>query len=80
MSNGKTFNLPIGGFTHDSYKWIYDFNAPTVFVSNNFMKQYTDDPLIVSIEVNVVEKYGMQALSAIRDIIADNKELMVISS
>ena len=79
ISSEKTFNIPIGGFAPDFYKWTSDMNAPTVFVSNMFLKQYADDPLIVSVDVNVDEKYGMQALSAMRNIVDSNKELLLIS-
>jgi len=76
----KTFIIPLGGFVPDSYKWISSgYPMPPVFVSNTFLEQYIDEPLINSITINVDEKYSAQALAALHEIVSVNNELILIS-
>ena len=79
LSNGETFSIPLGGFAPDFYKWIGEYTAPTVFVSNAFLARFTDAPSIDSVDIYADKENAPQALAALRSMVEGNRDIELIS-
>lgn len=70
-----TVKVAVGGFVPLSFERIGFVLAPTIFVSNNFMKTIYGEPVIYRLYIDVEEGYEKQALEYIRDLTDKDYEI-----
>lgn len=78
-ADSQKINIPLGGFVPFEYKGVGSGLAPTVLVSNAFMREWFDDPLVSTINLDVSSDYEQTALTALKQIIGNDHEISLTS-
>ena len=78
-NTGKTISARIGGFVPVSYKYIGEYIAPTIFISNTIWETLGQEPLIRSVYFDVSDEYEAQANEAMQMLTHSNADIDVVS-
>lgn len=75
LPNENILVIPLGGFVPDYFKNSIHGIAPTIYVSNTFLKQIVDKPFISSIYINTAKGYDEQTLTALKEMTDGDYEI-----
>ena len=78
-ADSPKITLPLGGFVPFAYKNVGSGLAPTVLVSNTFMRKWFGEPIISKINLDVSSDYEQNALIAIKRIVGEDYEISLTS-
>ena len=74
-SDSQIISIPIGGTVPFSTAGSTQIYAPTLIVSNTFMRSHIDDPLIDTILIDVADGMDEQTLTALKGMIGQDYEI-----
>jgi len=77
--NAETFTMKVGGFVPLRYKYIGDYVAPTIFVSNAYWEVLDEVPLIRSVYLDVSDECEAQADGILSALLEDNADIEMVS-
>ncbi len=78
-TNRKKMIIPLGGFVPFDYKDIGSGLAPTVIISNAFMREWFSEPIVSKINLDVSGDCEQNALIALKQIIGSDHEISLSS-
>ena len=77
--SGRAFTAQVGGFVPISFKYIGEYIAPTVFVSNTMWETLGEEPLLRTLHVNVADARESEAEAMLKALLADNGDIDLVS-
>lgn len=78
-ASNTQIKIPLGGFVPLDFKSISSSLAPTVIVSNAFMRECFGEPIVWRINLDVSDDYEQDAMVALKQIIGEDYELSLTS-
>ena len=77
--NSQKIIIPLGGFVPYDYRSVGSSLAPTVIISNAFMREWFNEPIVAQINLDVSSGYEQNALIALKQIIGSDFEISLTS-
>ncbi len=77
--NSQKIIIPLGGFVPFDYKGVGSGLAPTVIISNSFMREWFNEPIVAQINLDVSSGYEQNAMIALKQIMGKDYEISLTS-